>query len=392
MENGKGSQPNLGGEQAQTYDPALIADPYPYYRSLRETDPVHLEGARNTWLLTRYADVAAVLRDDEHFSAEQFTYASSMLTTDPPEHTRLRTLVSKAFTGKRVQDLAPRIQGIVDGLLDAVAGESEMDVIARFAYPLPITVIAELLGVDADRQDFFREASVKLALSLGPVRDPQLMMGAFEGRNDLFAYFDELIARRRAEPRDDLISALIASEESGDGLTYAELLAMLLLLLVGGHETTVNLIGNGLLALLRNPGQLEMLRDDERIEKRAVEELLRYDSPVQYSGRVARDGAVVAGTPIPAGHRVRMMFGAANRDPAVFADPEDLDITREHNPHLAFGSGTHFCLGAQLARLEGRIALSTLVRRLPGARLAKDELKWRPAPVLRGLEALPITW
>lgn len=390
MEKGKNYQTNFA-DPPQMYDAAFIADPYPYYRSLRESDPVHFDAERGTWLLTRYRDVTTVLRDDVTFSAEQFL-APSMLTTDPPEHTRLRTLVNKAFTGWRVQELAPRIQEIVDGLLADVADDSSMDVIARFAYPLPITVIAELLGVEAERRDFFRQASVKIAVALGPVRDPRLAMEAFQGRTDLMTYFEDLIRRRRAEPRDDLLSVILQAEERGDFLSHAEVLSMMLLLLVGGHETTVNLIGNGLLALLRNPDQLELLRSDEGIGKRAVEEILRYDSPVQYSGRIVAKDAELGGHAIKAGDRMRMSFGAANRDPEVFEDPERLDITREHNPHLAFGSGTHFCLGGQLARLEGRIALTTLVRRLSGLRLATDEVKWRPAPVLRGLEALPVTW
>jgi cytochrome P450 len=335
--------------------------------------------------------VTTVLRDDETYSAEQFL-APSMLTTDPPEHTRLRTLVNKAFTGRRVQDLAPRIQEIVDGLLTDVEDDPPMDVIAQFAYPLPITVIAELLGVEGERRDFFREASVKIAVALGPVRDPRLAMEAFQGRTDLMTYFEDLIRRRREEPRDDLLSAMLRAEERGDFLSHTEVLSMMLLLLVGGHETTVNLIGNGLLALLRNPDQLKLLRSDEGIGKRAVEEILRYDSPVQYSGRIVAQDTELGGHAIKAGQRMRMNFGAANRDPEVFDDPERFDVTREHNPHLAFGSGTHFCLGGQLARLEGRIALTSLVRRFPALRLATDELKWRPAPVLRGLEALPVTW
>jgi cytochrome P450 len=212
---------------------------------------------------------------------------------------------------------------------------------------------------------------------------------AMQGRADLLGYFEELIARRRAEPRDDLVSALIAAEDRGDLLTHGELLAMLLLLLVGGHETTANLIGNGLLALLRHPDQLEMLRRDEGLDRSAVEELLRYDSPVQYSGRVAKADVELSGETVRAGQTVRAILGSANRDPEMFEEPESLDITRDPNPQIAFGAGVHFCLGAQLARLEGRIAIGTLVRRLPALRLA-GESRWRPAPVLRGLETLPV--
>lgn len=384
-------QRNPAKQSPDWSSPAFLADPYSHYMHMRETDPVHWDASRRSWLLFRYADVEAVLRDDASFSARQ-GYAPSMLVSDPPEHTRLRSLVNKAFTARAVRNMAPRIQEIIDSLLDDVAGRGEMDAIAAFAYPLPITVIGELLGVDPDRREFFREASVPLALALGPVRDPQLAMNALAGRFELMTYFDELIQRRRAEPRDDLVSAMIQPEDAGDFLTHQELLGMMLLLLVGGHETTVNLIGNGLLALLGNPDQLEAFRANEGSERTAIDEILRYDSPVQYSGRIARKDVAIGGTTIRAGQTVRMIFGAANRDPAVFRDPDRFDVARDPNEHLAFGYGTHFCLGAQLARLEGELALSTLVRRFPKLRLASTEVRWRSAPVLRGLESLPVTF
>ncbi len=370
---------------------AFLSDPYSHYKALRDSDPVHWDETRGSWLLTTYHDVAAALRDDDNLSAEQ-GLAFSMLVTDPPDHTRLRSLVSKAFTARTVQQLSGRVHEIVNELLDAVAGRGEMEVIADFAYPLPITVIAELIGVEPERRDFFRQASSKIAVALGPITDPTVAMSAFEGRSELLQYFDELIAKRRADPREDLISALLAAEDRGDFLSHQELLGMLLLLLVGGHETTVNLIANGLLALLRNRDQLELLRTEDGIEKRAVEELLRYDSPVQYSGRVARKDFEISGNTIRAGDGVRMIVAAANRDPEVFAEPDGLDLRRDPCPHQAFGSGIHFCLGAQLARLEGRIAISAVVRRSPALRLASDDLRWRPAPVLRGLQALPVTF
>jgi cytochrome P450 len=267
-----------------------------------------------------------------------------------------------------------------------------MEVIAQFAYPLPITVIAELLGVEPERRAFFREASEKIAVALGPITDPEVARRATEGRDALIAYFNELIPRRTADPRDDLVSALVQAEHEGDFLNRGELLAMMMLLLVGGHETTVNLIGNGLLALLRHPDQLELLRRGDVAESSAVEELLRYDSPVQYSGRLAKEDIELGGMRIAAGQSVRAIVAAANHDPAVFADPERLDLTREPNPQVAFGSGIHFCLGAPLARLEGAIALASLVRRFPNLRLATDEPRWRPAAVLRGLVALPVTF
>jgi pimeloyl-[acyl-carrier protein] synthase len=369
----------------------FLTDPYPYYKELRESDPVHFDEARGTWILTRYDDVVAVLRDDARFSAEH-GLSGSMLVSNPPDHTRLRTLVSKAFTPRTVSKLTARVEELVDGLLGAVANDGGMEVISQFAYPLPITVIAELLGVEPERRGFFRAASEKIAVALGPITDPEVAQRAIEGRNDLIGYFNELIPRRTTDPQDDLLSALIQAEDHGEFLNRGELLAMLLLLLVGGHETTVNLIGNGLLALLRHPEQLELLRRDEGGESRAVEELLRYDSPVQYSGRIAKEDIGIQGKRITAGQSVRTIVASANRDPEVFADPDCLDVTRDPCPQVAFGFGIHFCLGAPLARLEGAIALAALVRRYPNLRLASDELRWRPAAVLRGLVALPVTF
>jgi cytochrome P450 len=349
-------------------------------------------------MLTRYDDMVDVLRDDERFSAQRGpapvgdNAPRSMLGSDPPDHTRLRTLVNKAFTARTVRSLSGRIHEIVDGLIDGVAGRGEMEAIRDFAYPLPITVIAEMLGVPSSDRDFFRDQSQKIAVALGPIEDMQVAMNAMDGRNHLIDYFNELIPKRKASPRDDLISALLAAEEAGDFLSHAELLAMLLLLLVAGHETTVNLIGNGLLALLRHPVQLARLRDEEGIERQAVEELLRYDSPVQMTGRVARVDVEIGGRHVCAGQGVSTIVAAANRDPDVFEHPDALDLTREPCNHLSFSAGIHFCLGAQLARLEGQIALSTLVRRLPGIRLATGDLRYRPAPILRGLEALPVTF
>ena len=370
----------------------FLADPYPHYKRLRETTPVHFDPQRRRWLITRYADVARILRDDVAFTAQQSDIAASMLVSDPPQHTRLRALVSKAFTPREVKKLEPRIHQIVDDLLDGVSGEPGMDAIAAFAYPLPITVIAELLGVEPERRDFFRSASQKIAVAMGPISDQQVAATAQSGRDQLVAYFNELIERRRREPRDDLVTALIQAEDDGRFLTHGELLAMLLLLLVGGHETTVNLIANGLLALLRNRDQFALFASTPGIEPQAVEEFLRYDTPVHYTGRIVRTDTEIDGTPIRAGDEVRLILAAANRDPAMFPNPDELDITREQLPNLSFGAGVHYCLGAPLARIEGAIALSTLVRRFPNMRVAEAELRYRPAPVLRGLEALPITF
>ncbi len=378
----------------------FLRDPYVHYKRLRETTPIHFNEARGSWILTRYNDMADVLRDHDRFSAERGGPANystdemprSMLASDPPHHTRLRTLVNKAFTARTVERLRQRIQQIVDGLLDDVADTGGMEAITDFAYPLPITVIAEMLGVPADDRDFFRDASSKIAVALGPLNDPAVALAALEGRNQLIGYFNDLVPKRKGDPRDDLISAMLAAEEAGDFLSHGELLAMLLLLLVAGHETTVNLIGNGLLALLRNPEQAERLRTDESIERSAVEEFLRYDSPVQFTGRLVMEDFELDGHEIKKGTGLSTIVASANRDPDVFTDPDVLDLGRDPCPHLSFSAGIHYCLGAQLARLEGQIALSTAVRRFPNMQLATEDLKWRPAPILRGLVALPVTF
>jgi cytochrome P450 len=378
----------------------FLRDPYVHYKRLRDTNPIHFNEARGSWILTRYNDMADVLRDHDRFSAERGGPANystdemprSMLASDPPHHTRLRTLVNKAFTARTVERLRQRIQQIVDGLLDEVADKGEMEAITDFAYPLPITVIAEMLGVPSSDRDFFRDASSKIAVALGPINDIAVGMAALEGRNQLIDYFNELVPKRKGDPRDDLISAMLAAEEAGDFLSHGELLAMLLLLLVAGHETTVNLIGNGLLALLRHPEQAERLRTDESIERSAVEEFLRYDSPVQFTGRLVMEDFELGGHHIKKGTGLSTIVASANRDPDVFDEPDTLDLGRDPCPHLSFSAGIHYCLGAQLARLEGQIALSTAIRRFPNMKIATDDLEWRPAPILRGLVALPVTF
>jgi len=383
----------------QTFDwvsQEFLRDPYPRYRELRERDPIHFNEARGSWVLLRYNDMVDVLRDDDRFSAERGVQIEgapkSMLSSDPPDHTRLRTLVNKAFTARTVRNLMGRIQEIVDGLIEQNAGRGEMEAITDFAYPLPITVIAEMLGVPSEDRDFFRDQSQKIAVALGPIEDMDVAMEALDGRNHLVAYFNELIPKRKEDPDEDLITALLQASEAGDFLSQGELLAMLLLLLVAGHETTVNLIGNGLLALLRNPDQLDRLRNEEGIERSAIEELLRYDSPVTMTGRLAKQDVEIAGHAITAGQNISTIVAAANRDPEQFPDPDRLDLTRDPCNHLSFSAGIHYCLGAQLARLEGQIALSTLVRRFPKLSLATTDLRWRPAPILRGLEALPVVF
>jgi pimeloyl-[acyl-carrier protein] synthase len=388
-------------------DPEFVADPYPTYHRLRVEDPVH-RSPLGFWVLTRYDDVVGVLRDHRFAKEAIASFVAqklgvemtagvgiSMLDRDPPDHTRLRSLVSKAFTPRVVEGLRPRIRQIVDGLLDAAAERRAMDLIEDFAYPIPVIVICEMLGVPVEDHERFRGWSLALARGLdasmlGPQSD--VAQHAMTSRRALGDYFRELIAERRRAPRADLLSALIAAEEAGDKLSETELLATCILLLVAGHETTVNLLGNGTLALLRHPDQLRLLREDPGLIGGAVEELLRYDGPVQRTARVPSVEAVIAGHKIEAGEMVMPFIGAANRDPAHFADPDRLDLTRADNRHVAFGMGIHFCLGAPLARLEGQIAINALVQRFPALALATDRPQYRQSLTLRGLTSLPVAW
>jgi pimeloyl-[acyl-carrier protein] synthase len=318
-----------------------------------------------------------------------------MLFRDPPDHTRLRTLVSKAFTPRVIEGLRPHIQQIVDGLLDRVRDRRAMDLIADLAFPLPVIVISEMLGVPAADRDRFRQWSLDVARSLDAIAlpvGPEVIERGNAARRALADYFRGLIAERRRRPQADLLSGLIAAEEQGDTLSQAELLATCVLLLVAGHETTVNLIGNGMLALLRHPAELRKLGAEPALLPSAVEELLRWDSPVQRTGRITATDVELGGTLIPKGALVSAVLGAANRDPAHFPEPDRLDLARPDNRHLAFGWGIHFCLGAPLARVEGQIAIGALARRLPGLALATDRPEWRESSALRGLRALPVTF
>ena len=315
-----------------------------------------------------------------------------MLFKNPPDHTRLRGLVHKAFTPRRVEQMRSQIQAITDGLLDRVQAAGRADLIAELAYPLPVTVIAAMLGVPAEDHAQFHAWSDALAHSLDLTEDPEVYTRASRAAVALTAYLRTIIEQRRRQPQDDLLSALILAEEGGGRLSEDELYATVTLLLVAGHETTVNLIGNGVLALLRHPDQLRRLRDEPGLIRTAVEELLRYDSPVQATSRVARADLEIGGHTIRAGQQVSFLLGAANHDPARFADPTRLDLSRDPNPHLAFGSGIHYCLGAPLARLEGQIAINTLVQRLPGLALAPERPEHRDNYVLRGLRRLRVTF
>ncbi len=388
-------------------DPEFVADPYPMYHRLRAEDPVH-HSPLGFWVLTRYPDVLAMLRDPRlikepiaAFVAARFGVAVppglglSMLDRDPPDHTRLRGLVSKAFTPRALERLRPEIQQIVDGLLDEVRGRGSMDLIGEFAYPLPVRVICEMLGVPVKDHERFKAWGLDIARGLDAIMlppDSPVGQRSVSGRRALAEYFRELIAERRAAPRDDMLSALIAAEEAGDTLNEEELLATCILLLVAGHETTVNLIGNGMLALLRHPAELRKLRDNPRLIGSAVEELLRFDGPVQRTARIPSEDITIGGQTIGKGEMVMPFLGAADRDPTQFPDPDRLDITRSDNRHIAFGMGIHFCLGAPLARMEGQIAISTLLARLPRLTLATDQPRFRQSLTLRGLEALPVSF
>jgi pimeloyl-[acyl-carrier protein] synthase len=388
--------------------PEFHANPYPFYRRLREEDPVHASPL-GIWVLTRYEDAVMVLRDarfgregiaelqEARLGAARSRPKNSrdMLFRDPPDHTRLRSLVSRAFTPRVVEEMRPHIQEIVDGLLDRVEGSGGMDVIEDLAYPLPVRVICEMLGVPTSDQEVFRQWSADIARSLDAAlfpADSGVGTRGQEASDALKEYFRSLIAVRRKHPQPDLLSGLIAAEEQGDKLSEAELLSTCVLILIAGHETTVNLIGNGLLALLGNPDQLRALANDPALIQTGVEELLRYDGPVQRTSRMTMTDVEIGGKKIAKDSVVVAAIGAANRDPAVFADPERLDVARKDNRHIAFGFGIHFCLGASLARIEGQVAIGTLLRRMPALKLVSDIPEWRESSVLRGLKTLPITF
>ncbi len=408
------SQPSQVAEANAHFNPLspeFIRDPYPHYHQLRATDPVH-RSPLGFFVASRHADVSNVLRDKRfgkdfvgrmtrRFGAEildEPVYRSMrhwMLQQDPPDHTRLRGLVVKAFTARRVEDMRPRIQQIVDATLDRVAPQGHMDLIADFAFRLPVTVICEMLGIPQEEHEMFFTGARASGRLLDPVPLSRAELDAANSANLASAeYFRHLFELRRREPGDDLTTQLVRAEEEGSRLSNEELTANIILLFGAGHETTVNLIGNGLLALHRHPDQLRLLREDPTLVANAVEEFLRYDSSVQLTGRVAlEDGISVGGVAVPKGEGLLCLLGAANRDPAVYPEPDRLDITRPNIRPLSFGGGIHFCLGAQLARIEAEIAIATLLRRLPGLKLDDpDHPDWRPTFVLRGLNRLPASW
>jgi cytochrome P450 len=392
--------------------PDFIRDPYPHYERLRTSDPMHLT-AFGAYVASRHAEVSLVMRDKrfgkDFVERTKRRYGPDimkepvfrsmshwMLQQDPPDHTRLRGLVVKAFTARRVEDMRPRIQEIVDQTLDRIAPQGHMELIEDFAFRLPVTIICDMLGIPEEHREVFYTSSRDGGRLLDPV---PLSKAEIEQANagNLMAqmYFQQLFELRRKDPGDDLTTQLVQAEEDGSKLSNEELTANIILLFGAGHETTVNLIGNGLLALHRNPDQLALLKANPELITNAIEEFLRYDSSVQLTGRVAlEDIEELGGKRIPKGESVLCLLGSANRDPAVYPDrPDRLDITRPKIRPQSFGGGIHLCLGAQLARIEAEVAISTLLRRLPGLRLDNAENpEWRPTFVLRGLKNLPASW
>jgi len=396
-------------EPFNPFRPEVIADPYPHYRRLREADPVHWSDLLDAWVLTRYDDVSFVLTD-RRFSANRrlarnryavealkweadfgpFARAPTMLGTDPPEHTRLRRLVSKAFTVRAVESLRPRIQALVEELLDSLEERGQFDIVADLAYPLPVIVIAEMLGIPHQDRDAFKRWSDDVAATLVPLIPDDVRERARRSIEEMAAYFRDIMAVRRRQPRDDLISGLLAAEEQGQVLSEDEVLSVLMLLLVAGNETTTNFIGNAVYTLLRHPDQLQALRQEPGLVRSAVEELLRYESPAQATTRIALEDVEIRGKTVRQWQVVFAVLGAANRDPAVFPEPDRLDLARDPNPHVAFGDGIHFCLGAPLARAESQIALTALLQRFPHLHLLEERPEWGPNYILRGLRRLPV--
>lgn len=396
----------------------FLADPYPVYDRMRSNDPVYWSEQNSYWLLTRYADIVSLIPNEKLSSnriaahadrmpneiKEQFrpfftAVSSWMLMVDPPDHTRLRGLVNKAFTPGVVANMQRLIQELVDDMLTRVESHGRMDVITDLANPLPAMVIAELLGVPRTDQRQFKEWSDDMTKALSGIdsaKSKEELFGLYgiaqKSIMQLSSYFKERINELRLHPQENLLSALAQAEEQGDRLTENELFANCVLLMMAGHETTTNLIGNGILALLRNPEQKEALATNPALIVSAVEELLRYDSPVQKMARIALSDIAVDGKQIKKGQLVCFCFGAANRDPEQFVTPQQLDIARKPNRHLAFGHGLHYCVGAALARLEGQIAVSSLLHRLPKVRLENESAEWHRDFTLRGLKSLPVVF
>jgi cytochrome P450 len=378
------------------FAPAVKEDPYPYYAWLRERHPVYYNDPLQFYVLSRYADVEAAARTPEVFSSAQGigperAPVAMMIAKDPPDHTRLRRLVSKAFTPKMVEQLAPRVQEIVDELLDAALPRGAFDLVQDFASPLPVIMIAEMLGVEPERrEDFKRWSEAVIHITAGGTKYGD-MATYLQSWQEFKAYMSQIIEARRRSPRHDLVSALVQAQDERDALTLNEILNFCLLLLVAGNETTTNLITNGALALYTHEAQRQKLRGQPQLIQSAIEEVLRYDGPIQGVFRTTTRDVEVCGTTIAAQSKVLLLWAAANRDPDVFPDPDRFDIERTPNEHMAFGRGIHFCLGAPLARLEARIATQTILRRTKVTRPDPDGVRERVDNALfRGWKRFPV--
>jgi cytochrome P450 len=391
-------------EAPDLFSPDALADPYPAYRAMRERGRVQ-QTAAGHWFVTGYAEVSALLTDQRFGEAagrggrirlsrsrregpqQLLGRVDTMLSVDPPEHTRLRRLVSKAFTPRSLQKMRPRVQQIVDELLDGLDGRPEFDLVAELAWPLPVIVIAEMLGIAREDRERFKRWSDAMVATLGG--DYGALDEARRSNEELVEYVSGVIAARRKDPRDDLIGRLVAAEERGERLTEDEMLGTVALLLVAGNETTTHLIANGMLALFHNPDQLERLRADPSLLPSAVDEILRYTGPVHTTRRTAKVDVSLAGHEIKRGETVVGVLAAANRDPDKFPDPDVLDVARNPTDHVAFGDGIHFCLGASLARMEGQVAIGTLLRRFPNFTLVLEP-EWNGTFAIRGLKSLQV--
>lgn len=406
------SAPNKTDPKLSLYhllDPQVLADPYPLYHRLRNEAPVLWDPYLYAWVVTRYADIVTVLHQfsakcaptPEHLASigmpELAPVAQvmmrQMLFMDAPAHTRLRGLASMAFTPARVEALRSHIQEIVDNLIEPLTHAGSMDVIAHLAAPLPAIVASEMLGVPTSDRDQLKQWSEDFAEVLGNFQhNPNRAARTLKCVEEMNAYFGDAIRRYRTQPREGLVHSLLTAEIDGDRLTEEEVIANCIVTMVGAQETTTNLIGNGVLSLLRNPDQLQRLKDDRNLIPSAVEELLRYESPSQHTTRIATEDTELGGKKIRKGQAVIVVMGAGNRDPERFADPDRLDVGRRDNRHLAFGWASHFCFGAALARIEGHIALDAIVNRLPELTLQPGPLVWRENLGLRGLTSLPVTF
>jgi cytochrome P450 len=409
-----GSSPS-GGKQKEILslyhllDPEVLANPYPLYHRLRSEDPVHWDPYLHAWVVTRYADVITVFQRfsaNRTFTPEQLTALGlqsltplakvmvlQMLFLDPPAHARVRGLASKAFTARRVEKLRSHIQDITDSLLDAVQDKGRMDVIKDLAYPLPAIVTAEMLGVPTSDWPQLTAWSADFAQVLGNFQhNPDSAPKVIKSLEEMAAYFRAAVREQQRNPRDGLISAYLSAEIDGDRFTEEEVVANTIVTMVGGQETTTNLIGNGILSLLRHQDQLERLKADMSLIPFAVEELLRYESPSQHTARLAPDDVTLGGKMIRKRQAVIAVMGAANRDPERFPEPDRLDLGRQDNRHVAFAWAGHFCFGAPLARIEGQSAFATVLRRMPNLKLEPGPITWRENLGLRGLKALPVTF